>query len=58
MDKEMLDIVFAYNKVCLYLIRSKSIVFANHSTIKYLVENVKKKKKVLRREDGVQATIN
>lgn len=37
-EKEMLAIVFAYDKFHSYLIEFKSIVFANHLAIKYLLE--------------------
>ena len=36
-DKELLAIVFAFDKVWPYLIGNKDIVFTNHSAIKYLL---------------------
>lgn len=44
--KEMLAIVFAHDKFYLYFIRSKSIVFIDHSTIKYLLEKRESKPKI------------
>lgn len=46
--KEMLAIVCAYDKFRSYLIGSKSIVFIDHSTIKYLLENKESKPKLIR----------
>ena len=36
-EKELLDVVFAFEKFRRYLIGNKVIVFTNHSTIKYLM---------------------
>ena len=37
-EKELLAIVFDFEKFWLYLIGNKVIVFMNHSTIKYLMK--------------------
>lgn len=42
-EKEVLAIVFAYENFHSYLIGSKSIVFIDHSTIKYLLEKKESK---------------
>nr|GEW58799.1 reverse transcriptase domain-containing protein [Tanacetum cinerariifolium] len=35
-EKEMLTVVYAFKKFCSYLIMNKSIVYTDHSTLKYL----------------------
>ena len=42
-EKELLAIVFAFDKFCSYLIGTKVIVYTEHSAIKYLIskKNVK-----------------
>nr|GFA67555.1 reverse transcriptase domain-containing protein [Tanacetum cinerariifolium] len=35
-EKEMLAVVYAFDKFCLYLIMNKSIVYTDHSALKYL----------------------
>lgn len=48
MEKEMLAIVFVYNKFHLYLIGSKFIVFIDHSIIKYLLKKKESKPQLIR----------
>lgn len=40
--------VFTYDKFHLYLIGSKSIVFTDHSTIKYLLEKKESKPRLIK----------
>nr|GEW33283.1 reverse transcriptase domain-containing protein [Tanacetum cinerariifolium] len=35
-EKEMLAVVYAFEKLCSYLIMNKSIVYTDHSALKYL----------------------
>ena len=47
-EKELLEIVFAFNKFWLYLISNKVIVHTNHSAIKYLMTKKDKKARLIR----------
>ena len=47
-EKELLVVVFAFDKFRAYLISSKVIVWINHSTIKYLVEKKDAKLRLIR----------
>nr|GEW38391.1 DNA-directed DNA polymerase [Tanacetum cinerariifolium] len=39
-EKELLVVVFSVDKFCLYLILSKTIVYTDHSALKYLFKNL------------------
>ena len=47
-EKELLAIVFAFDKFKPYLIGNKVIVFTNHSTIKYLMTKKDTKPRLIR----------
>nr|GEU52687.1 reverse transcriptase domain-containing protein [Tanacetum cinerariifolium] len=47
-DKEMLAVVYAFEKFCSYLIMNKSIVYTNHSVLKYLFAKKDAKVRLLR----------
>ena len=47
-EKELLAIVFAFEKFRSYLIGNKVIVFTNHSTIKYLMAKKDSKPRLIR----------
>nr|GEY93810.1 reverse transcriptase domain-containing protein [Tanacetum cinerariifolium] len=47
-EKEMLAVVYAYEKFCSYLIMNKSIVYADHSALKYLFAKKYAKARLLR----------
>lgn len=47
-EKELLVLVFAFEKFRSYLIGTKVIVEANHSTIKYLIMNKNAKPRLIR----------
>ena len=47
-EKELLAVVFAFNKFISYLVGTKVIVYTNHSTIKYLVEKKDAKPRLIR----------
>ncbi|CAM8895806.1 unnamed protein product [Rhodiola kirilowii] len=47
-EKELLAIVYAFDKFCPYLVGSKIIVFTNHAAIKYLLSNKDSKPRLLR----------
>ena len=38
-EKELLDVVFAFDKFWSYLVGSKVIVFTDHLALKYLISN-------------------
>nr|GEV94771.1 reverse transcriptase domain-containing protein [Tanacetum cinerariifolium] len=46
--KEMLAVVYAFEKFCSYLIMNKSIVYTNHSALKYLFAKKDAKGRLLR----------
>ena len=46
-EKELLAIVFAFDKFRPYLIGNKVIVFTDHSTIKYLMTNKEAKPRLI-----------
>nr|GFC09915.1 reverse transcriptase domain-containing protein [Tanacetum cinerariifolium] len=47
-EKEMLAVVYAFKKFCSYLIMNKSIVYTNHSALKYLFSKKDAKARLLR----------
>ena len=47
-EKELLAIVFALEKFCSYLIRSKIVVFTDHAAIKYLLTKPDSKQRLIR----------
>src|SRR5262245_45321222 len=47
-EKELLAVVFAFDKFRAYLVGTKVIVYTNHSTIKYLVEKKDAKPRLIR----------
>nr|GEU75021.1 reverse transcriptase domain-containing protein [Tanacetum cinerariifolium] len=47
-EKEMLAVVYAFEKFCFYLIMNKSIVYTDHSTLKYLFAKKDAKARLLR----------
>ena len=47
-EKEMLAIVYALEKFRSYLVGSKVIVYTNHATIKYLLNKVDSKPRLIR----------
>nr|GEV25708.1 hypothetical protein [Tanacetum cinerariifolium] len=47
-EKEMLAVVYAFEKFCSYLIINKSIVYTNHSALKYLFAKKDAKARLLR----------
>nr|GEZ43150.1 reverse transcriptase domain-containing protein [Tanacetum cinerariifolium] len=47
-EKEMLAVVYAFEKFCSYLIMNKSIVYTNHSALKYLFAKKDAKARLLR----------
>ncbi|GJU04575.1 reverse transcriptase domain-containing protein [Tanacetum coccineum] len=47
-EKEMLDVVYAFEKFRSYLVLSKSIVYTDHSTLKYLLSKPDGKPRLLR----------
>nr|GEY32541.1 reverse transcriptase domain-containing protein [Tanacetum cinerariifolium] len=48
MEKEMLAVVYAFEKFCSYLIMNKIIVYTDHSTVKYLFAKKDSKVRLLR----------
>ena len=48
MKKELLVIVFAFDKFCSYLIGSKVIIFTDHSALKYLLTKNDAKPRLIR----------
>nr|GEZ98056.1 putative retroelement [Tanacetum cinerariifolium] len=48
MEKEMLAVVYAFEKFCSYLIMNKSIVYTDHSALKYLFAKKDAKARLLR----------
>nr|GEZ66320.1 reverse transcriptase domain-containing protein [Tanacetum cinerariifolium] len=46
-EKEMLAVVYAFEKFCSYLIMNKSIVYTDHSTLKYLFAKKNAKARLL-----------
>nr|GEZ77208.1 reverse transcriptase domain-containing protein [Tanacetum cinerariifolium] len=47
-EKEMLTVVYAFEKFCSYLIMNKSIVYTDHSALKYLFTKKDAKARLLR----------
>nr|GFA56047.1 reverse transcriptase domain-containing protein [Tanacetum cinerariifolium] len=47
-EKEMLTVVYAFKKFCSYLIKNKSIVYTDHSALKYLFAKKDAKAHLLR----------
>nr|GFB34005.1 reverse transcriptase domain-containing protein [Tanacetum cinerariifolium] len=47
-EKEMLAVVYAFEKFCSYLIMNKSIVYTDHSALKYLFAKKDVKARLLR----------
>nr|GFA93467.1 hypothetical protein [Tanacetum cinerariifolium] len=47
-EKEMLTVVYAFEKFCSYLIMNKSIVYTDHSALKYLFAKKDAKARLLR----------
>nr|GEY19808.1 reverse transcriptase domain-containing protein [Tanacetum cinerariifolium] len=47
-EKEMLAVLYAFEKFCSYLIMNKSIVYINHSALKYLFAKKDAKARLLR----------
>nr|GEZ80893.1 reverse transcriptase domain-containing protein [Tanacetum cinerariifolium] len=47
-EKEMLAVVYAFEKFCSYLIMNKSIVYTDHSALKYLFSKKDAKERLLR----------
>nr|GEY80602.1 reverse transcriptase domain-containing protein [Tanacetum cinerariifolium] len=47
-EKEMLAVVYAFEKFCSYLIMNKSIVYTDHSALKYLFAKKDAKERLLR----------
>ncbi|GJR10018.1 reverse transcriptase domain-containing protein [Tanacetum coccineum] len=50
-EKEMLAVVYAFEKFRPYLVLSKSIVYTDHSTLKYLMNKQDAKPRLLRNDD-------
>ncbi|GKC58273.1 reverse transcriptase domain-containing protein, partial [Tanacetum coccineum] len=48
MEKEMLAVVYAFEKFRSYLIMNKSVVYTDHSTLKYLFNKKDAKARLLR----------
>jgi len=48
MEKELLAVVFAFDKFCSYLIGSKVVVFTDHSALKYLLVKKETKPRLIR----------
>ena len=48
MEKELLEIVFAFNKIQSHLVCSKLVVYTDHATIKYLMDKKDAKPRLLR----------
>ena len=47
-EKEMLAIVFAFDKFCSYLLGMKVIVYTDHAAVKYLVSKKDSKPRLIR----------
>ena len=47
-EKELLAVVFAFEKFCSYLLLSKVIVYTDHSTLKYLMAKKDAKPRLIR----------
>ena len=47
-EKELLAVVFTFDKFCFYLIRSKAIIFIDHSALKYLLAKNDAKPRLIR----------
>ncbi|GKF11728.1 reverse transcriptase domain-containing protein [Tanacetum coccineum] len=55
-EKEMLAVVYAFEKFRPYLVLSKSIVYTDHSTLKYLLSKQDAKPRLLHRQRDVVPT--
>nr|XP_009776419.1 PREDICTED: uncharacterized protein LOC104226198 [Nicotiana sylvestris] len=53
-EKEMLAVVFTFDKIRSYLIGSKVIVYTDHTTLKYLIEKKESKPRLIRAEKSVE----
>ena len=47
-EKELLAVEFAFDKLCSYLIGSKVVVFTDHSVLKYLLAKKEVKPRLIR----------
>nr|GFA73667.1 DNA-directed DNA polymerase [Tanacetum cinerariifolium] len=47
-EKEMLAVVYAFKKFCSYIIMNKSVIYTDHSTLKYLFAKKDAKARLLR----------
>ncbi|GKB27346.1 reverse transcriptase domain-containing protein [Tanacetum coccineum] len=47
-EKELVAVVFAFEKFCQYLVLSKTIIFTNHSTLRYLFTKQDAKPRLIR----------
>ena len=47
-EKELLVIVFAFDKFCSYLIGAKVILYTNHATLKFLLDKKEAKPRLFR----------
>ena len=47
-EKELLAVVFALDKFCLYLIGSSTIVYSDHATVRYLMSKQDAKPRLIR----------
>ncbi|GKF36958.1 reverse transcriptase domain-containing protein [Tanacetum coccineum] len=50
-EKELLAVVFSFDKLCPYLILSKTIVYTDHSALKYLFSKQDAKHRIIRLEN-------
>ncbi|GJZ78810.1 reverse transcriptase domain-containing protein [Tanacetum coccineum] len=50
-EKELLAVVFSFDKLCPYLILSKTIVYTDHSALKYLFSKQDAKPRIIRLEN-------
>ncbi|GKB06838.1 reverse transcriptase domain-containing protein [Tanacetum coccineum] len=57
MEKELLAVVYAFKKFRLYLVLSKTIVYMDHSTLKYLLAKQYAKPRSLRLENPYQGDL-
>ncbi|GKB89660.1 reverse transcriptase domain-containing protein [Tanacetum coccineum] len=56
-EKELLAVVYAFKKFRLYLVLSKTIVYMDHSTLKYLLAKQYAKPRLLRLENPYQGDL-
>ncbi|GJY64344.1 putative nucleotidyltransferase, ribonuclease H [Tanacetum coccineum] len=50
-EKELLTVVFSFDKFCQYLVLSKTVVFTDHSALKYLFSKEDAKPRLIRLEN-------